>query len=143
MNDGSFPLLRRIEKRFPGASKFVGKRLLICGSRDFFDRLPISLTIYCFEPSALINGCALGADTIANEEFRKIGKEPEEYPADWDRYHRAAGPIRNAQMLAEGKPDIVIAFYSDYKRSRGTKDMVDKARDAGVFVVELGLTEEE
>jgi len=142
MSDRSFPLLRRIEERFPGASKFVGKRLLICGSRSFYNRTSISLTIYCFEPSALINGCAPGADTIANEEFRKIGKEPEEYPADWDGLGIGAGCIRNTQMLEEGKPDIVIAFYSG-RRTHGTQDMVDKARDAGVFVVELGLTEEE
>ena len=29
------------------------------------------------------------------------------YPADWDKFGRAAGPIRNQQMLDEGKPNMI------------------------------------
>jgi hypothetical protein len=57
-----------------------------------------------------------------------------EYPAQWHKYGRAAGPIRNQQMLAEGKPDLVLAFHDDIDGSRGTKDMVNRARRAGVKV---------
>jgi len=46
---------------------------------------------------------------------------------------RAAGPVRNAQMLAEGKPDFVVAFPG----GRGTADMCKQARARGVKVVEV------
>jgi hypothetical protein len=55
------------------------------------------------------------------------------YMADWDGLGRKAGPIRNQRMLDEGKPDLVIAFPG----GRGTADMVRRAREAGVEVVEL------
>lgn len=135
INEG---MLREIDEKFPGADKFIGKRLLICGSRDYNDRQAISSMIFCFEPSILINGCARGADALANEEARKQGIKVEEYPAAWSVYGRSAGLIRNILMLEEGKPDIVIAFYSG-KITRGTQHMVRGAKEAGVFVVELGL----
>jgi hypothetical protein len=46
----------------------------------------------------------------------------------------AAGPIRNARMLEEGKPDIVIAFPG----GRGTANMIEQAHAAGVEVVQVG-----
>ncbi len=51
--------------------------------------------------------------------------------ADWTTHGRAAGPIRNARMLAEYHPDLVIAFPG----GRGTLDMVSKAERAGVAVI--------
>lgn len=60
-------------------------------------------------------------------------------PADWNRYGKAAGRIRNQQMLDEGKPDVVIAFVDKpLVESRGTNDMVSRAKKAGlpVYVVE-------
>jgi hypothetical protein len=56
------------------------------------------------------------------------------FPADWDKYGKAAGPIRNQQMLDEGHPDMVIAFHDDLTNSKGTKDMVKRAKKAGVPV---------
>ena len=59
------------------------------------------------------------------------GIVPEHFPADWKANPRAAGPIRNRQMLA-AKPDMVVAFHKDLATSRGTKDMVTIARKAGI-----------
>ena len=63
-----------------------------------------------------------------------MGVPVEVYPADWTRYGKPAGPIRNRQMLNEGKPDMVIAFHDDLSVSVGTKDMVDIANAAGLPV---------
>jgi len=54
--------------------------------------------------------------------------------AEWDRYGRAAGPLRNKKMLEE-KPDLVVAFTTDIETSRGTANMVKQARQAGIPVV--------
>jgi hypothetical protein len=55
------------------------------------------------------------------------------YPADWAKHGRAASPIRNQQMLDEGRPNLVVAFPG----GRGTADMVRRARSAGVEVIEV------
>lgn len=100
-------------------------------------------------PIVLIHGCARGADTLSETALRviyhqKATVKPEilRFPAQWYKYGRAAGPIRNQQMLDEGKPDLVLAFHSDLEHSKGTKDMVTRARKAGIEVrVISGVTE--
>lgn len=83
--------------------------------------------------SVVIHGAARGADTLAAEWARDRGIPVLPFPADWDSHPRAAGPIRNAQMLREGKPDVVIAFPG----GRGTANMIDQAERAGVPVLRI------
>jgi len=65
---------------------------------------------------------------------KKYGLEVIWFPADWEKYGRAAGPIRNKQMIMEGKPDLVVAFHNNISKSRGTKNMVTQARRHGIRV---------
>ena len=51
------------------------------------------------------------------------------FPAEWDKYGKAAGVLRNQQMLDEGYPDLVVYFHKDLENSKGTKDMVTRAVD--------------
>lgn len=81
----------------------------------------------------LIHGCAPGADMAASAWAGDNGVPVELYKADWRQYGAAAGPMRNAKMLAEGAPDLVIAFPGN----RGTADMVRRARKAGIKVIEV------
>lgn len=119
-------------------------RVLVCGSRDFDDRDHIYKFLDLFIPAieVVIEGEAPGADTLAREwaEEREIIVMP--FPADWKHYGRAAGPIRNRQMLEEGKPDIVLAFPSNHLHdTKGTKDMVNQARTFKVPTLVLGAGE--
>jgi cytidylate kinase len=82
------------------------------------------------------HGAAKGADTLAGEIAEEYGLKVIKFPARWDLYGRAAGPIRNTKMLREGKPKIIYAFYTDKNESKGTKDMVRQGRKAGIKVVE-------
>lgn len=82
----------------------------------------------------IIHGAAKGADSLANDWAFQKGVEVRLFPAEWDRYGRRAGPVRNAQMLREGQPDLVVAF----PESRGTRHMVQIAREAGVGVAVVG-----
>jgi hypothetical protein len=117
-------------------------RVLVCGSRYWTDVAAIYHELYALvaglqgkESIEIIEGGATGADSIAARYCREVlKKEPLEFPAEWKVYGNAAGPIRNKQMLDEGKPDLVLAFHSDLEHSRGTKDMVRQARAAGVLV---------
>lgn len=81
----------------------------------------------------IITGAARGADRFGGDWAAIEHCLLEEFPAAWEHHGRAAGPIRNRQMLKEGKPDLVIAFPG----GNGTANMVKQARQAGVEVIEI------
>lgn len=85
--------------------------------------------------TVIIHGAARGADTIGKFVAERIGLKVVGFPADWKRYGRAAGPIRNQQMIDEGKPDMVLAFHENIGESKGTRDMVARARGIGIKVI--------
>ncbi len=109
-------------------------RVLFCGSRNWTDQVAIISQLNDLPAdTVIIHGGARGADEMAGKMAEDIlGMEVEVYEADWERYGRAAGPIRNKRMLDEGKPDLVIAFMKP--ESKGTKNMVEIAEKAGVPV---------
>ena len=119
------------------------KRLLVTGDRNWSDREIIhQMLARCKNEGfdTLIEGEARGADTIAREEAEKLGYTIAEsspgvkgFPANWGKYHKAAGPIRNIQMLKEGKPDLVLGFHHDIANSKGTKHMLKECKTAGIF----------
>lgn len=115
-------------------------RVLICGSRTWDDPYPISQVVRALPASSVvITGSAPGADTLAYRSARRQMFHVEEYPANWARDGKAAGPIRNQRMLDLGKPTIVWAFVDKpLSESRGTADMVRRATQAGIptYVVE-------
>lgn len=113
-------------------------RVLVCGGRDYCDakRIWSVLDHYLREGDdfeCLMHGAARGADTIAGEWATARGVQVLSFPADWNGLGNSAGPTRNAQMLREGKPTLVIAFPG----GRGTADMTGRARRAGVPVLEI------
>lgn len=86
-------------------------RVLVCGSRLWTDRLAVKAQLSALGtgPHTIIHGAAAGADKIAGDVAREYGWTVEEFPAQWSRYGKAAGMIRNREML-DTKPDVVLAF---------------------------------
>ncbi|MDE1822352.1 MAG: DUF2493 domain-containing protein [Euryarchaeota archaeon] len=111
-------------------------RLLVCGSRDWADGEIILTELAALQGvDVVIEGEAPGADTFARKAAEQMGIPVLPFPADWGSHGRAAGPIRNQQMLDEGKPDLVLAFTDGLNTSRGTADMVARARKAGIETI--------
>lgn len=114
-------------------------RVLVCGGRDFADRDLLFHTlgaIHAATPfTALIHGAAKGADRLAGEWAESASVPIAAFPADWKRYRAGAGPKRNARMLVEGKPELVVAFPG----GSGTADMIAQAEAAGVTVRRVGV----
>ena len=112
-------------------------KVLVCGDRDWTNRQAIRLWLQVLKEigyTDLIEGEARGADRLFREEGEKLGYVIYPYPAEWGKYHRGAGPIRNRQMLDQ-KPDLVLAFHTDLKNSKGTADTVREARRRGIQVI--------
>jgi len=110
-------------------------RIIVCGGRDYQDRDAVFHYLDTLNKKmgidALIHGSAAGADSLAREWAAKQGVLCWAYPAQWDRYGKPAGPIRNQKMIDVGKPDGIVAFPST---GPGTSNMVDLAEKAGIKV---------
>lgn len=108
-------------------------KVIICGGRDYSDYETLSVCLdNCYKWwkfTLVITGGARGADQLAHLWAYKKQLPTKVMHADWDTYKKAAGPIRNQQMLNEN-PDIVIAF----KGGTGTEHMITIARKSGVPV---------
>lgn len=111
-------------------------RVLVCGCRDFNDPMTLGSWLGGIHKNngpitLIIEGGSSGADYMARKFAERQGIPVRTFDAEWGKYGKSAGPIRNRQMLVEGKPDLVVAFEG----GAGTADMVKQARRAGVKVV--------
>jgi hypothetical protein len=108
-------------------------RVLVCGGRDYDEEDTLFAALDSLKGvSHIIEGGAPGADALAREWAKSRAVPHTSYPADWLKYGRAAGPVRNRQMLREGKPNLVVAFPTG---GPGTKNMIGLAEKAGVPVI--------
>lgn len=110
-------------------------RLLVCGDRNWRLYDIVRDTIKDLAPDIVIQGEARGADSMARDAAKELGIGVVSFPAKWDIYGKAAGLIRNQQMLDKGKPDKVLAFHTNINMSKGTKDMVLRANREGLPVI--------
>ncbi len=112
-------------------------RVLVCGGRTFLDRDRVFATLDDLHAATpitfLAHGGAKGADRSAEAWAMSRGVAWRRWMADWKALGKAAGPARNATMLAEARPDLVVAFPG----KRGTADMVRKAYAAEVPVTRV------
>lgn len=111
--------------------------VLVTGDRNWPSKDIVWMALQQQFITKVIEGCAHGADRFAEQWCAKFNVPDEHHPADWVKYGRPAGPIRNREMLAAG-PDIVLAFHPNLDKSKGTKDMVTIAQKAGIPVLLYG-----
>lgn len=111
-------------------------RILVCGDREWTNYKRIYSELKWIQIlsniECIIEGEARGADKLGRKAAEELNIKVLPFPADWDKYKKAAGPIRNRQMLKEGKPNLVLAFHSNIEKSKGTADMIDIAKKAGI-----------
>ena len=116
-------------------------KILICGGRDFNDEdlMVESINQLLNELGliesqiTIISGMARGADLLAYNLAIHNGIKTICMPADWNKYGKSAGYIRNLQMLNHA--DYVLAFW-DFE-SKGTAHTITEAgkRDIPVKVI--------
>lgn len=113
-------------------------KVLITGDREWDDIKTALDTLEQLPPGTIIvHGACRGADVTCAAVAEALGFTVRAYPADWDRFRKGAGPIRNQQMLdCEHRPDepidLCLAFHNNFVQSRGTKDMVSRVEKAKI-----------
>jgi hypothetical protein len=114
-------------------------KLLVCGGRDFknWTYLKEYLDGFHFKQpiSEIIHGAAPGADSLAGNWALLNHIPVRRFAAQWDRFGKHAGPIRNQQMLNEAQPDVVIAFPG----GPGTANMKFLARKSNILVIDVEM----
>lgn len=112
-------------------------KLVVAGSRDFNDYNLLSTTLdeVVAELKAdynitIVSGTANGADKFGEKYAEKHGLKIERHPANWGRFGRGAGPIRNAEMVKESNG--VIVFWNG--ESAGAKNIIECAKAEGNLV---------
>lgn len=113
-------------------------RILVTGSRDWdqpkiiFGVLGQLAREHGHDNLVLVHGgCPTGADAIAHRYAEDMDWGIQVYPADWGYYGKAAGPLRNRDMVDSGV-DLCLAFIKN--GSRGATQCASYAEFKGVLV---------
>ena len=111
-------------------------RVLVCGGLDYTDRAELYAELdrlhaeYAF--TTIIVGGVGGVDALAVEWARVRGIATQVFTAtEWGTLRRAAGQLRNARILAECRPDLLVAFPG----GRRTANLLKQAKAAGVWIL--------
>ena len=78
----------------------------------------------------IVSGTARGVDQAGERYAASRGLDCVRFPADWEKYGRRAGYLRNCQMAENA--DALVAFWDG--QSRGTKHMIEIAKARGLAV---------
>lgn len=109
-------------------------KLIIAGGREFND-----YNLLCDETNRfigletnveIISGLARGADQLGCRYAADYGFPLRGFAAEWGKFGKAAGPIRN-KLMAQNATHL-IAFWDG--KSRGTMHMIDYANKMGLKV---------
>ena len=116
--------------------------MLICGGR-YLDSKQVCRwleskfqTCYPFATN-IIHGGAAGADEGARMYCRRNGVPTRCFPADWKRFGKRAGILRNRAMLIEGHADVILGFPGGV----GTLDMIGRGRRAKIPINQIDMEE--
>ena len=132
-------------------------KIIVAGPRDFnnqsfvfsaldmvFSMLPKNsketrdfLEIDSLKNIEIVEGGATGIDSLAKSYAISKNIKYKEFPADWNKHGRAAGPIRNKQMAEYS--NILIAFRYVDNPSRGTENMIMQAKDNNLKIITVNI----
>ena len=109
-------------------------KVIIAGGRNFddFNRLCQVCDEFLQDQNKveIVSGAYKGADLLGERYAAERNYPIKQFPADWKRYGKSAGLKRNTEMAAYA--DMLIAFWDG--ESKGTKHMIDLAKQAGLTV---------
>jgi len=120
-------------------------RVIIAGSRTVTEeqvRAALEGCSWIGFVSAVVSGTAKGADEFGETWAHEYGIQVIRYPAEWKKYGKRAGPLRN-KVMADNAEGLVAVWDGT---SRGTHSMISLASERGLRIsilrTDLGRIEE-
>lgn len=111
------------------------KKVVIFGSREFTNYEYAEKFISALDDSEIeiVSGCARGADKIGEKYALEHDVNLYKFPANWSKYGKSAGFVRNNEMAEFC--DFGICFWNG--SSSGTKHMIDslKKRNKPCYII--------
>jgi hypothetical protein len=107
--------------------------IILTGGRGYPDRKKVWSVLDLLDFNLLVQGGATGADMHGYDYCNFHSIECRTKKADWEKHGKAAGPIRNVEMLEEFPNAIVVAFPG----GRGTENSVKEALKRGHIVLRV------
>lgn len=130
-------------------------KVIIAGSRTYNDYSTLSnvvdhiFSLYLYKkgykPSDIdiVCGMAKGADSLGEQYARINGFSIQYFPANWDKFGKKAGYIRNKEMAAYTSYrkgyGALIAFWDG--KSKGTNHMINIAKEYGLKIFIYNYTD--
>lgn len=127
-------------------AKFGKYKIVVCGSRtwgmdengniipEHYEFFKTKMDFYLGNLNKnmveIVSGCAKGPDTLAIKYAIDNGYKVWRFPAEWHKFGKSAGIVRNT-LMADFSTHC-IAFWD--MKSYGTKDMIKQAKEYGLLV---------
>ena len=107
-------------------------RTIIAGSRDFtnYETILGIVADSGFVITEIVSGMARGVDSTGEQIGLDFNIAVVRFPANWDKYGRSAGFIRNKEMAEYAQ--ALIAIWDGH--SPGTRNMINTAKRLGLKV---------
>jgi len=116
-------------------------KTIIAGSRTINDIREVEKAIKDsgFIITEIVSGTAYGVDKLG-ERYANVHNIPvKRFPADWEKYGKCAGILRNIQMVEYA--DALIAVWNG--KSKGTRNIIIEANDRNlksyVYIINNGV----
>ena len=115
-------------------------KTIIAGGRDIDNEILFlkALKQVPFEITEVICGMARGVDTMGLHYGERVGLPVHKFPADWERNGKAAGPMRNVEMLKVA--EALFAMWTGWEgNSKGTRHTIEISIKAGIPVAAYNI----
>lgn len=115
-------------------------RVIVAGTRTFNDYELLKNTLDNlldgYQNIEIVSGGAKGADFLGEQYATEKGYKIKRFPAQWDKYGKSAGYIRNEQMARYA--DKCVVFWDGV--SRGSYHMINLAKkyELDLIVIKYG-----
>lgn len=114
-------------------------KVAVIGSRGFNNYELVKETLSKIKITLIISGSAKGADTLGEQYAKENGIETKIFLPDWEKHGKAAGMLRNTDIINES--EVVIAFWDG--TSKGCADSIEKAKKLNkkLIIIDYELTQ--
>lgn len=114
-------------------------RVVVAGGREFTPTQPQEAYVLSLlrenQATEIVSGGCRGADAMGVRLAGVLGIPVKTFLADWNKYGKSAGPLRNREMAVYADLAIILPG------GRGTHSMLMEASRAGKRIITVGDVE--